>query len=361
MQDMANNKHNEKGGEQLGVRQFAAKLCVSITLLVGLLATGECAAFLLLFYQARSRMYKTEYRSYVIWRTLPANGQMWTTVDADGLRRTMYSHCEANEYTVWMFGGSGLWSNFSRDSETIPSLLAKRYEDSGRRVCVRNYGQKGWTSTQEVIELLLELKRLRRKPDVVIFYDGSVDSLVPYETDESDVHTGFPRLKGMFESWGSEGFGYLRNTNTYLALQWLAGVLKLDVHTSVPERQVTAKAERSVDNYLKNMEIVDALARHYGFHYVWFWEPWLQVSQKPLSAAEVVIRDGDEMNYPGQSRVMKATYDLIRTVNRPNLVYLGDIFKDHPETLFVDSSHLGVEGNRLVAERIFQELQHLGS
>lgn len=359
---MPKNRHSENGGERWGVRQFAIKLCVSLTVLVGLLAAGECVAFLLLSSRTWSKMYKTEYRAFVVWRLFPTDRLPTITVDADGLRRTLYSHCEANDYTIWMFGGSGLWGNFSRDSETIPSLLAKRYEDSGRRVCVRNYGQKGWTSTQQVIELELELKRTSRKPDVVISYDGSMDSLLPYETDEGDVHTEFTKIKREFETLGGgeEGFGYLRYTNTYFALQWLARRLKLDVDTRIPERQVTAKAERAVDNYLKNMEIVDALATHYGFHYVWFWEPWLQTSQKRFSPAEVLIADGDEMTYPGASGLMKAAYDLVRTLNRPHLVYLGDIFKDRPETLFVDSSHLGTEGNRLVSDQIFQVLQHLG-
>jgi hypothetical protein len=358
---MANNKHSENGGEQLGVRQFAAKLCVSITLLVGLLAAGECAAFLFLSWRTGPDAFRNEYKSYVIWRGRPSQHQTMVTVDEGGLRRTMNSQCEANDYTIWMFGGSGLWGSFNRDRETIPSLLAKRYEDSGRPVCVRNYGQKGWTSTQEVIELQLELKRISTKPDVVIFYDGSADSLIPYETDEFDVHMGFPAAKREFESWTGEGFAYFGDTNTHQALQWLAGRLHLDVHNSISASQVIAKAKRTLANYLGNMEIVDALAMYYRFHYVWFSEPWLQASQKPLSAEEVLIRDRDEVNYPGGSGVMKTTYDLFRTVNRPHFVYLGDIFKDHPETLFLDSSHLGTEGNRLVADRIFEVLQHLGS
>jgi hypothetical protein len=135
----------------------------------------------------------------------------------------------------------------------------------------------------------------------------------------------------------------------------------LDVRSSIPERQVTAKAERTLDNYLENMQIMDALETQYGFRYVWFWEPCLLTSQKRISAAEALISDMGERQCQGGSEVMKATYGLFRTLNRPHLVYLGDIFKDRPETLFVDSSHLGLEGNRLVADRIFQVLQHLGS
>lgn len=350
-----------KAQKQLGLRQFAAKLCVSTTLAIGLLAAGECVAYLCL---TKPGPYK-EYRAYVVSRV----GHpllKWVSIDADGLRRTYYSHCEANAYTIWIFGSSGLWAQFNRDWDTIPSLVAKHYEESGRRVCVKNYGEPGWVNTQEVIELLLELKRATRKPDVVIFYDGSTDAVLPYESDQVDVHLGFPRIKKEFESLetaSGSSFEYLRSTNTYVALRSIAGGLKLisnsPVARSISAEQAASMAKQTVDNYLKNMEILDTLSSHYGFHYVCFWEPWLLPELKPLSAEEELIRKRGKWIGPDSAEVIRAAYALVRTVNRPHLVYLGDAFKNHPETLYKDI-HLRTEGNRLVAERISQVLQHLG-
>ena len=347
----------------MGVRKFAIKLYIAVTLTIGLLAAAEGAAWLLYRHRGGGSD-EYVYKSYVVWQAARPHGS-GITVDVAGLRRTLNSHCEAENYTIWMFGGSGLWGHYNSDGETIASWLAKQYEESGRRVCVRNYGQRGWASTQEVIELLLELKRAPKRPDFVIFYDGTVDSILPCDSDEVDVHLEFPRFKKRFESWGSEneaGFEYIHRTNTYLTLQWAADKLGLNdtrVRQSIPAQKAASMAQGTLNNYLKNMEILDSLAAHYDFRYICFWEPWLPAAQKPLSTSEKSVIAVLQRTDPAGTEVTNVTYKLFRTVNSPHLVYLSDLLNGHSETLFADPSHLNGEGNRLVAERISQAVQDL--
>lgn len=343
-------------------RTLIAKLAISIALTITLLVGGEYVAYVLMAH--RSGGFNYEYRSYVLWRVAPIKDPK-ISLDGEGWRRTFYSHCGPGAYTIWMFGGSGLWGDFNRDDETIASFLAKDYEQSGRQVCVKNYGQRGWASTQEVIQLMLELKHAATKPNVVVFYDGSVDSGLPYESDQVDVHEGFPRFKAKFESWreGQGGFGYLRDTNTYLALQWVAGRLGIHNHAgdlgSFSPQQLNAMGKRVLDNYLANMTLMDTFAKQYGFQYFCFWEPGL--ISKPLSAEEALLKDGFANGNPGMAEATNTTYELFRNLSHPHFVNLADVFKDHPERLFIDTSHLGTEGNRLVAERIFRTLHEHGS
>ena len=351
-------------GDRVGVRAFIAKLAVSILVTATLLIAGECVAYVLMSH--RYGAFNYEYRSYVVWRVAPTKGSN-ISVDAEGWRRTLYSHCGPGAYTIWMFGSSGLWGDFNRDDETIASLLAKNYEESGRQVCVKNYGQRGWASTQELIQLMLELKHAVNKPNVVLFYDGSLDAGLPFESDQEDVHEGFPRFKAKFESWreGQGGFGYLRDTNTYLALQWVGGWLGVNNHAAsegaFSEQQLNTMGKRVLDNYLANMALMDILAKQYGFQYFCFWEPWLLSAQKPLSASELLLKDGFANGNSGMAEVTNAAYELFRNLEHPHFIYLGDIFKDHPERLFIDTSHLGTDGNRIVAERIFRTLREHGS
>jgi hypothetical protein len=350
--------------QRIDVRSFLTKLAISIALAAALLIAGECLAYL--FMAHRNGGFDYEYRSYVVWRVAPTKGSN-ISVDPEGWRRTFYSHCGPGAYTIWMFGSSGLWGDFSRDDETIASFLAKNYEESGRPVCVKNYGQRGWASTQEVIQLMLELKHAANKPNVVLFYDGSLDAGLPFESDQEDVHEGFPRFKAKFESWreGQGGFGFLRDTNTYLALQWVGGKLGVNSHAGAAEsfsdQRLNAMAKRVLDNYLANMALTDVLAKQYGFQYFCLWEPWLPSARKPLSAEEMLLKAGFAKSNPGMAEVTNTTYELFRNLNHPHFVYLGDIFKDHPERLFLDTSHLGTEGNRLIAERIFRTLHEPGS
>jgi lysophospholipase L1-like esterase len=340
---------------------FVWKLGVAISIAVVLLAAGEASAYLLYRHRGEHND-QYQYQAYVVWRIEhPASPGI--SLDADGLRRTMSSHCEADNFTVWLFGASGLWGNQSRDSETIATWLAKRFEDTGRGACVRNFGQRGWASTQEVVACMLELKRARKKPDAVIFYDGSIDTYLPSETTQNDVHVGFDLLQRRFDKWRNgrgAGFEYLESTNTALLLEWTAdhlGFRRAPKRALLPAAQVATLATQVRNNYLKNMELMEALGTHYGFQCVFVWEPWLVAADKPLTLAEKRMRDGYIASQPVVAQVMTAGYDVMRRLDHPHYFYLGDMFRGHPEALFVDHTHMNGEGNHLVAERLYQILQ----
>jgi len=336
---------------------------MAATFAVVILIAGECVAYALL--QRRQGNYNYAYQAYVLWQVAPSpNGAIH--LGPDGLRLTANTTCDGEAFTIWMFGGSGLWGNFVQDGETIPSYLAQIYQQKGRPACVRNFGQRGWTNTQEVIKLMLELKQASRPPDVVLFYDGSVDSSLPYEPDEPDVHMGFERFKQKFEGWqpGREaGFGYLRSTNTFQALRWLAEWLNLDRNeessSSIPDARLAATSERTVRNYRKNIDIVDALAARYAFRYTFMLEPLLIDALKPLNPAETRLVQSESRTVSG--KVMADGYRLLRSAPLPHFVNLRDIFKDHPEPLFIDTSHVNAAGDRIIADAIAGILQGLGS
>ena len=363
MQDANNNQSAVSGQKNSGLRQFAVKMCISFSLAVGLLIAGECVAY---YHLPHAEGRGSNYKPYVIWQAHPRLA--WQNVDAEGLRLTSHSYCGADEYTIWIFGSSNLWGFLVHDGETIASQLARKYEEAGRRVCVRNYAQPGYASTQELIALMLALKRVQKKPDMVIFYDGVIDSYLPCESEEIDAHQGFNNFKRQFESWRSmdeAGFSYIRNTNTYVALQRFARLRSLVTDAgaprSIPPERGVELARRTMDNYSKNMEILSVLGAHYGFHHLSFWEPWLPAAEKPLSSEEMLIRARGENDSSGERRAVRATYEMFRKTNQARLFYLGDVFKDHPETMFLGNGDLAPAGNVVVAERIYQILQHPGS
>lgn len=342
-------------------RGFGHKLAVAAALTVAFLLLGEIVAYELL--QSRVGNYDYEYKSYVIWRVAPSQGGYITT--DNGLRRTTHSHCDDNAFRVWMFGGSGLWGNFNRDDETIPSFIAAQYEQAGTPICMKNYGQRGWSNTQEVIQLMLDLKRAEHAPNLVLFYDGTVDSGLPTESGEEDVHQGFLQFKQNFESWSpgrQAGFAYLHRTNTYQALRWVA--TKIGRGTHGPRRfsndSLDVMARQTLRNYSRNREIVDALSVRYGFRYLFLVEPFLLSADKPLSSAEQNLVDRRRRDNPASVQVMTAVYDVFRRAQDNGLVYLGDAFRNRPENLFRDDTHVGAAGSRLVAARICEILRERG-
>src|SRR5208337_2872249 len=118
------------------------RLCVGTTIGVVLLVFGECTAYYKLargfsqapptagasderepwatqYAQEFPQAERVQYKPYVVWRRAPFTGKT-INIDSDGLRKTYYTACDQDAYTIWMFGDSGLWGAGLPDWETIP-------------------------------------------------------------------------------------------------------------------------------------------------------------------------------------------------------------------------------------------------
>jgi hypothetical protein len=369
------------------LKTFLVRFCVCVTILVALLIFGEAICYLDLKYTAGveiphpSSIYqgqswasvywrelkemtdRLQYQSYVIWRRAPFAGQT-INVDAGGIRKTYYSSCDASSYNIWIFGNSSLWGTGVPDWDTIPSLLAKRYQDAGHKVCVKNFGEKAWVSTQELIQLTLALKQAAQKPDLVIFYDGVTDSYLPYQSNVTDAHFNFAQTKEEFQSLGNHGASleYLKRTNTYRTLMELRSTL-VEGGANIGRAHFTAEelnsmAEITYNNYLKNIRLVDLLAQGFGFRCAFFWQPTLLAGHKPLTADEIRLRKAELSNHPGGDAVFQATYNLFEHYQNEDFFDLANIFDKDPDERFLDFSHIGPVGNQIVADKMFAVLPH---
>lgn len=366
-------------------RIFLPRLCIAFTLFIMLIAAGEVASYSVLRHKSPSKeeskppafvvksspysqqawrerfitWSNLQYRAFSVWRRPEFNGEV-VHVDADGLRRTANSDCAKGTYTVWMFGSSTLWGANVADWETVPSLLAKRYQQAGRKVCVKNYGEDAWVSTQEVVELMLRLKSADHKPDLVMFYDGVSDSFLPLETDAGDVHGNYAKMQSWFtETRGMEkpGFAFLRKSNTFRVLQALADKLQRPETTTAVPTPFAEMAQRTITNYQKNMEIVKALSREFGFRYAFFWQPSALAGGKPFTHEEEGLRKAENEKARGAGRIFGATYGLAQQLHEPGYFYLGDIFENHSEQVYDDVSHVCVAANELIADKIFRSVE----
>jgi hypothetical protein len=308
---------------------------------------------------------KVIYHQYVLWRRAPYQGEM-ISINEDGVRRTLHTQCDDKTFTIWMFGDSVMWGAGTADAETIPSLVAQDYEKTGKPVCVVNYGEKGWSNTQEMIGLMEQLKHATRKPDVVLFYDGGTEAFAAYQSGRADVHSNFNLFRNFLDNWGATqraSFAYLRQTNTYRLLEKIAA--KMPFHRG-PEKESAATLDTErlsaavVENYIQNMEIVDLLAKQYGFRAVFAWYPNLAVGHKELTYYEQQVLRFQYQQFPDLGVMYRAVYDRGREIKRPDFYNLEDIVDDQKGSLYVGISHMKPEGDRIVADRLFDILEHTG-
>lgn len=297
------------------LKSFAVRFCVAVTLAVLLLAVVEFYSYrrylpadrdvmepavkldLAKGGSAAEREYwkefeqanKVTYHQYVLWRRAPYNGEV-LAIDQDGVRRTPHTQCSNNRddktLTIWTFGDSVMWGAGSPDEETIPAFIARDYEKAGRPVCIVNYAEKGWANTQETIALIQQLKHAAHKPDIVLFYDGGTEAFAAYQSGRADVHSNYNSFKNFLDNWGASqkaGFSYLHQTNTYRFLEKIA--IRAPFHNqkseaSKPTRDTDALSAAVVENYLQNIDIVNLLAKQYGFRAIFAGIPICRLATK---------------------------------------------------------------------------------
>ena len=70
------------------------------------------------------------YQPYTVWTRKPIQGQ-YVNVDEQGCRVTEFNSNDPEALRIWMVGGSTTWGMGVPDTETVPSRLAKLFNDSG--------------------------------------------------------------------------------------------------------------------------------------------------------------------------------------------------------------------------------------
>jgi lysophospholipase L1-like esterase len=214
--------------------------------------------------------FSARWESYVYWRRKPYNGKH-ITINSDGLRVTpQFNDSTAKiapqpKLRVFMFGGSALWGTGARDSFTIPALLGLELRSRKTNVEVVNFAESGYVSTQEVIELLLQLQK-GNIPDVVIFYDGANDAVSAYyqktpglpqneenRIDEFNLKKRVPEIRRILLA------EVINNLATVRSVKALVARIKTRSHNREKGKDADYDtgpiAERAIDVYLKNVEI----------------------------------------------------------------------------------------------------------
>jgi len=311
---------------------------------------------------------RVSYASYVGWREVPFSGQT-VNVGADQRRRTPDSgDCGGSVKTIWMFGGSTMLGTGSPDWETIPSNLARLLETSGAPACVVNFGQTGWRNSQELIELLQELKRNARRPDLVVFYDGYNDGYAFYQSGKIDVHMNYDIVRKQLERASERRIGSLlleaftrSNTGQLLtgAARRQTTIFGYASADSRPPNEAEAKLDLEI-GYLRNLDVVRALAEQYRFRYAFFWQPVIFAGHKQLTAEEERIRRFFSTGIYEADAQYRQMATLLRSGTIPHLFDLSDVFDAKRETVYIDYVHVGPEGNRLIALRMRDVLKHAG-
>lgn len=314
-----------------------------------------------------------KWQSYVYFRQKAFRGQ-YVNVDEKGIRATWEPPSSTGDESkqrveIMVFGGSTIWGVGARDEGTIPSLVARDLADRGIDGRVKNLGEVGYVSSQEVIALMRELQNGAR-PDVVVFYDGVNDTTsaildrsagIPENEGnrraEFNVRRKPLRLLGLFVA------AVIKDSASFRLAQSLLGRLRGVVNTPGPPialPPLTGSGEKVlvkevVHWYVENVRVVEMLGREYGFEPLFYWQPVLFTKRNRGS-----FENEERYKYSWGESIFLDVYKQIET--EPELESnerwhnISQIFGDSPDLLYTDYCHLTERGNAVIAKRIADDV-----
>src|SRR5215510_7119531 len=313
------------------------------------------------------------WQPYVYWRRTPRHGQ-YINIGSDGLRKTInvsMSGGASHPIKVFMFGGSTMWGLGAEDDSTIPSIFAEEAKNKGINCEVVNFGQYAYVSTQEVIELTLQLQK-GNIPDVVIFYDGVNDTFSGFQLGVPGLpHDEIRREKEfcLLERKEFQTLAAQSAIRQFSTVRFLRRVLEKSGfrhHNVEPihleyERAISDKrslAHAVVERYLNNIKLVQTLSQSYGFASLFYWQPVIY-TKRDLTEYERQSLELD-VNYPGMKEFYLDTYAALQQssagLNKNVAFYdISSIFSDIREPIFVDFNHMGGKGNSFIARRMAED------
>src|SRR5213594_690420 len=318
------------------------------------------------------RLSRTQrYYPYVGWRRAPFKGKT-IEVDENGVRVTPGADCSAKSFKVFTFGESTMWGTGSPNWGTIPANLQKGLEKLRRGpVCVMNFAESAYASTQDVIMLLMQL-RSGNIPDWVLFYSIGGDIPAAYQSGRAGLLANLDEIAARFEERRepSTFVDWLRSTYSYSLIDQFIGKLTIanpQQKEPTPGKGVNyesmgidaAKLSDSiVQDYLGNYKIVGALAQKYGFKYFFFVPPIVSLGNKPLTAEEQEMKHMMESDV-ALYKLFTAVYQTIEreSSNYQNVYSMVHVFDRYDGLIWIDEGHVTPIGNQLIAKRMLDIIQ----
>lgn len=303
------------------------------------------------------------WESYVYYRCRPFQGE-YVNVNEQGLRHTV-NHARTGQEAsapirIFMFGGSTLWGTGVPDEYTISSLLSGLLHEKGFSVDVTNFGALGYVSTQGVITLIRQLQ-CGNVPDVVVFYDGFNDVWAGYQYSEAGLPLNEGNRRREFNLLNAKDTNFPVAVLFHHALPAINRLLKTGLfgRRRLPQfkerSHLIDSSERVVEAYANNLRVVEALGKEYGFKAIFYWQPtiydkkWLTDYEKQ----EKEILKQWESYFEATNGII---HEAVALSGNARFHDISGIFAEIKDPLFIDVVHVVNRGNRIVAERMLEDV-----
>ena len=318
---------------------------------------------------------KSAYRPFVVWSRKTFDGEL-INIDSEGQRATHFSSEREDALQLWLMGGSTMWGQGAPDTETIPSFMARQLNtELGVDVQVRNLGEIGYVSTQEIVALIRQLQ-LGRRPDFVVFFDGVNDGPAAALWPETvGTHMNYYRIRDRFEAPGRRQSNVIqsviRNSGIVRFSAYLAERMGIRPDSYIgawdaphTPQEVRQRGEAAARLWLDNQRLICALGKAYGFVPIAVLQPSLMVGGKPLHPAEKDLQVTEMENEAKRAgmevyaEMMRSVREILTKEESATAIYdVSDLFADVPDPVYIDYVHTCGRGNLIIAEELVEILR----
>ena len=286
-------------------------------------------------------------------------------IEKMGKKKVHLCNEEDPEFKIYFYGGST-----SVDGEVpVPTAVANNLCKEGYSVEVVNFGQTGYVSTQEMFKLMLHLQQGRR-PDMVVFYNGSNDSWSdgPGSVDRDETKT-------ILNHYLYNDRNYLSNTmNSIQTLLFNHNISKEDydnyrILDSIDSfnyfnqhylqtwhyENREEKYQDIIDAYFFNVNAVHSLGDFYNFDVLFYWQPNIATKDN-LTDDERNLAYGERYEmFEHHQEFNKHITPELRDQER--VTSLLDIFEGEKREIYKTDVHKTELGYQIVADFITDDIK----
>jgi len=245
-----------------------------------------------------------------------------------------------------------MWGFRAADWQTIPSYLQS---ELGDEYDVYNFGETGWVAAQEFHFLLHQLA-LGNIPDVVIFYDGANDSMMgTYFLTQPRYPNGklIPGVMGNLDLFSE----FLSYSNYYYLYHIYLKSYFTDMDGNV-ELKIDDTAKQTINVYEAHIKQVRAIAKAYGFKVFFFWQPNLfSLTKQMLPYEAEMVNNASKVLVQSQQQVYLLAKENFSGREAKNIYFLGNVFDQVNEPVYIDQVHVGPNGNQMIAKEIYKRIK----
>lgn len=298
------------------------------------------------FYRENMNFRFYKYKAFVGWRAPQFSGNT-INIDSEGFRRNPLSTTFVSEAKIHLFGGSTMWGSGVSDSNTIPSLISKRYQ-----VNTINYGEQAYNSRQ-ALNLFIDNIDKVKPGDVIVFFDGVNDVYHNCRSYNSyNGHFNEFRIASALQRKATNVLilGVIKRSNLYQIARKITGSKK--------QRTTESQFTNSCSNYSIARKVADFTIKN-----------WLAVSAiaKSLNAYPLCILQPNPYTLHKtphsyrkiHAQQISAVYPIIKK-RAAHLPCFRDLSKIMKHDYYIDTCcHVNKHGNKVLSEAIWNLVEKI--